>query len=91
MGTVMIHCPKTGKAVSTGMHADRAAFGSMPVLAARCVRCVAPCTSGLPGAPGYVIAASRTVTRIARGGPLNARSGAPIVILAPRLNKINKT
>ena len=35
MGTVMIHCPKTGKAVSTGMHADRAAFGSMPVFFSR--------------------------------------------------------
>ena len=31
MGTVMIHCPKTGNAISTGMHIDRAAFGSMPV------------------------------------------------------------
>ena len=28
---VMIHCPKTRKAISTGMHTDRAAFGSMPV------------------------------------------------------------
>jgi len=35
MGTVMIHCPKTGKAVPTGMHADRAAFGSMPVFFSR--------------------------------------------------------
>ena len=31
MGTVMINCPKTGKAVYTGMHIDRATFGSMPV------------------------------------------------------------
>ena len=31
MGTVVIHCPKTWKCLSTGMHLDRAAFGSMPV------------------------------------------------------------
>jgi hypothetical protein len=31
MGIVVIHCPKTGKCISTGMHIDRAAFGSMPV------------------------------------------------------------
>ena len=31
MGRVMINCPKTGEAISTGMHIDRAAFGPMPV------------------------------------------------------------
>ena len=31
MGTVTIHCPRTGKCISTGMEANRAAFGSMPV------------------------------------------------------------
>jgi hypothetical protein len=31
MGIVMIVCPKMGKAISTGMHIDRAAFRSMPV------------------------------------------------------------
>src|SRR4249919_2764340 len=35
MGIVVIHCPKTGKAISTGMHIDRAAFGSMPVFFSR--------------------------------------------------------
>ena len=35
MGMVMIHCPKTRKAISTGMHIDRAAFGSMPVFFSR--------------------------------------------------------
>ena len=31
MGIVVIHCPKTGKCISTGMYIHRAAFGSMPV------------------------------------------------------------
>jgi hypothetical protein len=31
MGEVMIRCPKTGKPVATGIHIDRARFGSMPV------------------------------------------------------------
>ena len=31
MGIVVIHCPKTGRCISTGMHTDRAAFSSMPV------------------------------------------------------------
>ena len=31
MGIIMIRCPKTGKAVSTGMCIDRAVFCSMPV------------------------------------------------------------
>ena len=35
MGTVMIRCPNTGKAISTGMHIDRTAFGSMPVFFSR--------------------------------------------------------
>ena len=35
MGIVVIHCPKTGKCISTGMHIDRAAFGSMPVFFGR--------------------------------------------------------
>ena len=35
MGRVMINCPKTGEAISTGMHIDRAAFGSMPVFFSR--------------------------------------------------------
>jgi hypothetical protein len=35
MGTVMIQCPKTGNAISTGMQIDRAAFGSMPVFFSR--------------------------------------------------------
>ena len=31
MGMVMIHCPKTRKAISTGMQIDRATFSCMPV------------------------------------------------------------
>ena len=31
MGIVMIRCPMTGIAISTGMRIDRAAFRSMPV------------------------------------------------------------
>jgi hypothetical protein len=31
MGVVMIRCPKTEKAIFTGMHIDSAAFYSMPV------------------------------------------------------------
>jgi hypothetical protein len=35
MGTVTIRCPKTGKCISTGMEASRAAFGLMPVFFGR--------------------------------------------------------
>jgi hypothetical protein len=35
MGEVMIRCPATGKAISTGMHIERARFGSMPVFFSR--------------------------------------------------------
>lgn len=35
MGEVMFRCPKTGKAVPTGMHIARARFNSMPVFFSR--------------------------------------------------------
>ncbi len=35
MGTVMIRCPETGRAISTGIEADEARFNSMPVFFAR--------------------------------------------------------
>ena len=35
MGSVMIKCPETGRAISTGMVADRKTFRSMPVFFAR--------------------------------------------------------
>jgi hypothetical protein len=35
VGAVMIKCPKTGQAISTGMSADRPSFGSMPVFFSR--------------------------------------------------------
>ena len=72
MGKVMIRCPKTGKAISTGMHIDRAAFGSMPVFFSStfCPSCRTR-TSGLPRMHGSAIPAPRTVTRIARGGSHN--------------------
>lgn len=31
MGTVMIRCPETGRAISTGIEADEAHFNCMPV------------------------------------------------------------
>jgi hypothetical protein len=31
MGELMIRCPKTGKAVTTGIYMERARFRSMPV------------------------------------------------------------
>ena len=31
MGTVMIRCPKTGRAISTGIRADVATFHATPV------------------------------------------------------------
>jgi hypothetical protein len=92
MGIVMIVCPKMGKAISTGTHIDRAAFGSMPVFSvARFVRRAAPRTSGLPRAHGFAIAAPRTVTRIARGGPRSARPscrGIAPLLRAPRAVKL---
>jgi hypothetical protein len=38
MGTVMIKCPDSGRDISTGMIADRASFGAMPVFFSR-VQC----------------------------------------------------
>jgi hypothetical protein len=35
MGTLMIKCPNTGRAISTGMMADRSRFGSTPVFYSR--------------------------------------------------------
>lgn len=35
MGEVMIKCPKTGQAISTGMTADEPSFGAMPVFFSR--------------------------------------------------------
>jgi hypothetical protein len=35
MGSVMIRCPQTGRAIPTGMRADRASFNRMPVFMAR--------------------------------------------------------
>jgi hypothetical protein len=35
MGSVMIKCPETGRAISTGMVADRETFQQMPVFFAR--------------------------------------------------------
>jgi hypothetical protein len=35
MGSVMIKCPETGRAIATGMVADRETFRAMPVFFAR--------------------------------------------------------
>jgi len=35
MGIVMIKCPNTGRAISTGMMADRPSWGSSPVFFSR--------------------------------------------------------
>jgi hypothetical protein len=35
MGTLMIHCPKTGFPIPTGIRTDRATFNKMPVFFAR--------------------------------------------------------
>jgi hypothetical protein len=35
MGLVMIRCPKTRRAISTGIQADRATFHSTPVFVSR--------------------------------------------------------
>jgi hypothetical protein len=35
VGDVMIRCPNTGQAISTGMTADRPSFGSTPVFFSR--------------------------------------------------------
>ena len=36
MGLVMVRCPATGRAISTGMAMERARFRQMPVFFARC-------------------------------------------------------
>jgi len=43
MGQIMIHCPVTKRAISTGFHADRNSFARMPVFIARaqCPHCKA--------------------------------------------------
>lgn len=69
VGTVVIHCPKTQKCISTGMRLDRVAFGSMPVFfSAPTVHHVVPCTTGLPGTHGSAITAPTTAIQTARGG-----------------------
>lgn len=35
LGILMIKCPNTGRAISTGMMADRSSFGSTPVFYSR--------------------------------------------------------
>jgi hypothetical protein len=35
MGSIMINCPATGRAISTGMRADRSTFSRTPVFIAR--------------------------------------------------------
>ena len=35
MGTLMIKCPETGRAISTGIEADRASFNRMPLFFGR--------------------------------------------------------
>src|SRR6266568_4214568 len=35
MGTLMIKCPETGRAISTGIEADRSSFNRMPVFFGR--------------------------------------------------------
>jgi hypothetical protein len=35
MGTLMIKCPKTGSAISTGIQTERATFNNSPVFFAR--------------------------------------------------------
>jgi hypothetical protein len=44
VGTVMIKCPNTGQAISTGMTADGPSFGSTPVFFSRtfCPICRTP-------------------------------------------------
>jgi len=41
MGQIMIRCPVTRRAISTGLHADRSSFARMPVFIARahCPHC----------------------------------------------------
>jgi len=50
---VLIRCPKTEKAISTGMQIDSVAFHSMPIFfSSTFVRSAARRTSGWPRAPG---------------------------------------
>ena len=73
MGELTIRCPKTGKAVATGIYIERgdsARCRSSSI--ARFVHRAALRTSGLRGTHGSAIVAPWTVTRIVIGKPLSA-------------------
>ena len=44
MGMVMIKCPASGRAIATGMEADRVGFGRKPVFFARTFCAVCQCS-----------------------------------------------
>lgn len=69
MGIVMINCPETRQAISTGIRVDRAAFHAMPVFsAARSALCAARATNGSRKMRGYVTLAMRIATRVVSSG-----------------------
>jgi hypothetical protein len=64
MGIVMIRCPKTRRAISTGIRADRATFHSTQYSSvARFVHCVGRRTNGSPRMRGSAIPGLRIATR----------------------------
>ena len=52
MGVVMIKCPQTGRAIPTGMKADRERFRCSTVFFAH-ARSAGSIINGLPGTPGF--------------------------------------
>ena len=78
MGELMIRCPKTGKAVTTGIYIERARFRSMPVFFNRsfCPSC-GTSHEWFARDDGFAIAALWTVTQIVIGRPLSVGAAAP--------------
>ena len=76
MGVVMIKCPGTGQAISTGMKADRERFRSSPVFFARtfCSICQANhvCPGGLGSRAGREMAYARGRIRPGTGVAVEA-------------------
>jgi hypothetical protein len=68
MGMIMIRCPKTGQAISTGRYVEPATFRSTPVfLAGPAVGCAASRTSGSPRTHGSAKPQAPNVKQYVRG------------------------
>jgi len=80
MGVLMIRCPRTERAISTGLRMDSDAFRAMPVFFSSTV---CPACGGLhqwfARTHGSATAVPRTVIPIARGAKRPGAAGAKVI------------